>query len=108
MSNKKKRNQEMSNRGSRDINAIRQAVVSREFERKIGRRTIIMIAQYPFLIIGEIENVVSDYVFVKAEFTNVSELDGHLFRVHTDDIEVFFIETLQHPIPKINVFGEEH
>ena len=56
------------------INAIRHAVVSREFEKIEDKRALILICPYPFLIIGKIVEVVSDYVVIKAEVTNVSEL----------------------------------
>ena len=84
-----------------DINAIRYAVVSREFKESQGKRALILIAPFPFLIIGPIVEVVSDYVVIKAEVTNVSELDDEKFRVHMDDIEVFYIEKDGRPIPDI-------
>ncbi|WP_019241011.1 MULTISPECIES: hypothetical protein [Bacillus] len=89
-----------------DINAIRHAVVSREFEINIGKKALTLLAQYPFLVIGEIKEVTGDYVFIKAEVTNISELDGSLFRIHTDDIEVFFIETRGYKIPELKKFGK--
>ncbi|MGM9927735.1 MAG: hypothetical protein ACI35P_07255 [Bacillus sp. (in: firmicutes)] len=90
-----------------DINAIRQQVVTEDFRGNIGKKALVMIGQYPFLIIGNIKEVVSDYVFIKAEFTNIAALDGFLYRVHIDDIEVYFIETKNHKIPHLDVFGEE-
>ncbi|WP_144549575.1 hypothetical protein [Peribacillus simplex] len=85
----------------RDINAIRYEVVSREFKESQGKRVLILITPYPFLIIGSIVEVVSDYVSIKAEVTNVTELDDEQFRVHIDDIEVFYIEKEGRPIPDI-------
>lgn len=90
-----------------DINAVRHAVVSYEFKRNIGKKAIILSSQYPYLIIGKIRTVTGDYVFIRAEVTNISELDGSLFRIHTDDIEVFFIETRDHKIPELKLFGED-
>ena len=94
--------------GNIDINAIRQSVVSQDFSNNINQRVIVLLGQYPFLIIGLIKEVVGDIVFIKAEFTHVSELDGFEFRIHLDDIEVYFIETEFHKIPKMHVSGEEH
>lgn len=91
-----------------DINAIRQAVVTKDFEDNIDKKALVMIGQYPFLIVGNIEEVVSDYVFIKAEFTNIASLDGFLYRIHIDDIEVYFIETPAFKIPDLKVDGEEH
>ena len=85
-----------------DINAIRQAVVSREFKDNKGQRALILIAPYPFLIIGTIFEVVSDYVVIDAQVTNVSELDDERFSIHIDDIEVFYIQKPGRPeIPDI-------
>ena len=85
-----------------DINAMREAGVTLEFTRNIGRRALILIFPYPFLIIGKIVNVKSDYLIINAEITNVNELDGEEFRVHIDDIEVFYIEKdHKRPIPDI-------
>ena len=84
-----------------DINAIREAVVAETFYKNIGRRAFILIPQYPFLIIGEIINVISDYLVIKVEVTNVAELDNEVFRVHIDNIEVFYIEKDGKEIPDI-------
>lgn len=92
--------------GGTDINAIRQAVVSQEFMINKEKRALILISAYPFLIIGRIDAVISDYLVIEAEVTNVSELDGETFRVHIDDIEVFYIETKERPIPDIR--NEKH
>lgn len=84
-----------------DINAIREAVVAEAFSESVGRRAFILIAPYPFLIIGEIISVTSDYLVIKAEVTNVAEFDDEVFRVHIDDIEVFYIEKDGKRIPDI-------
>lgn len=84
-----------------DINAIREAVVAEEFSDNVGRRALVLISPYPFLIIGEILDVISDYLVIKAEVTNVAELDNEVFRVHIDDIEVFYIEKHGRKIPDI-------
>jgi len=84
-----------------DINAVREAVVAEEFNQNVGRRAFILIAPYPFLIIGEIKSVTSDYLVIKAEITNVAEFDDEVFRVHLDDIEVFYIEKDGKRIPDI-------
>lgn len=85
-----------------DINARRESGVTLEFSGNIGKRALILIFPYPFLVIGTIVDVVSDYLIILAEVTNVNELDGEEFRVHIDDIEVFYIEQENKPsIPDI-------
>ena len=87
--------------GEPDINALRQAVVSEAFGESSGKRALLLIGPYPFLIIGAIVEVLSDYLVIKAEITNVAELDDEIFRVHIDNIEVFYIEEEGKPIPDI-------
>lgn len=84
-----------------DINAIREAFVAETFAENVGRRALILISPYPFLIIGEIISVTSDYLVIKAEVTNVAEFDNEVFRVHIDEIEVFYIEINGKKIPDI-------
>ncbi|WP_280157805.1 hypothetical protein P5616_028775 (plasmid) [Priestia aryabhattai] len=84
-----------------DINALRQAVVSKAFEESAGKRALLLIGPYPFLVIGSIVEVLSDYVVIEAEITNVAELDDEIFRIHIDNIEVFYIEEDGKLIPDI-------
>ena len=90
-----------------DINAIRNAVVSQEFENNQNNRALILIAPFPFLVIGKIIEVVSDFVVIDAEVTNVSELDDEKFRIHMDDIEVFYIEKEGRAIPDIRAGNDD-
>ena len=88
--------------GNIDINAIREFFVTVEFKENVGQRAFILISPFPFLIIGTIQEVVGDYLVIKAEVTNIAELDDEVFRVHIDDIEVFYIEKPGKPkIPDI-------
>lgn len=90
-----------------DINGIRHAVVSQEFENNQNNRALILIAPYPFLVIGKIIEVVSDFVVIEAEVTNVSELDDEKFNIHIDDIEVFYIEKDGRAIPDIRAGNDD-
>lgn len=85
-----------------NINAIREFFVTIEFKENVGKRALILISPFPFLIIGMIKEVVGDYLVIKAEVTNIADLDDEVFRVHIDDIEVFYIEKPGEPkIPDI-------
>jgi len=86
-----------------DINAIRNAVVSRAFQENIGKRAILLQESFPFLFVGEIFAVEADFMLLKTEFTNISEFDGELFRIHLDTVHVFFIEDGKHRIPDIRM-----
>ncbi|WP_054712807.1 hypothetical protein [Bacillus sp. JCM 19041] len=83
------------------INEIRQAVVTEAFRDAIGQRVLVLIPQFPFLIIGEIVDVVSDYVLIDVETTHITEFEERVIRLHLDDIEVFFIEDGNTEIPTI-------
>ncbi|WP_071728676.1 MULTISPECIES: hypothetical protein [Bacillus cereus group] len=83
------------------INELRRANVTQEFENHIGSRIFILIAQFPFMIIGTIVEVQGDYAFIKIETTHINEFDNLTARVHIDDIEVFFIEDGKFKIPNI-------
>ncbi|WP_338470569.1 hypothetical protein R4Z10_17475 [Niallia sp. XMNu-256] len=84
-----------------NIHAIRRAVVSQTFQQNKKNRALILIAPYPFLVIGKIKKVESDYLVIEGEVTNINELDGETFRIHIDEIEVFYIERDGKPIPDI-------
>lgn len=89
-----------------NINAIREYFVTRDFKENTGKRALILISPFPFLIIGTIQEVLSDYLVIKAEVTNIAELDDEVFRVHIDDIEVFYIE--KNGEPKIPDIRNDH
>ena len=84
-----------------DINSIRQAVVSKQFQKNKGKRALLLQESYPFLFIGEIVDVVGDFLILNTEITNITELDEYSFRIHLDTIQVFFIEDGKHTIPDI-------
>lgn len=83
------------------INPIRRSVVSRTFQNNRGKRSLILMAEFPFLIIGTIQEVVSDYVIIETETTSISELEGMNLNIHLDQIQVFYIETGSKKIPRI-------
>ncbi|MBB6449217.1 hypothetical protein HNR44_001166 [Geomicrobium halophilum] len=83
------------------INDIRQAVVTEAFANAEGERALILIPQFPFLIIGDIIEVDSDYVVIDVETAHIAELEERSIRIHIDDIEVFVIEDDDTEIPSI-------
>lgn len=90
-----------SHRDHQDINSIRFAAVAREFRESAGRRALLLIEAFPFLVIGEIVSVISDFVLMMVETTHISELEGRQMRIHLDNIKAFFIENGDIRIPKI-------
>ncbi|MDK2984705.1 MAG: hypothetical protein PWQ96_347 [Clostridia bacterium] len=91
------------------INNIRRYFVFKEFEKNQRKRAFILIAEFPFMIIGKIVEVMGDYVSVDVETTHISEIEGKVLRIHVNDIEVFHIEQPDSPIPVIsNVENENY
>ncbi|RUQ29400.1 hypothetical protein ELQ35_10530 [Peribacillus cavernae] len=90
------------------INDIRQAVLSQTFEDAIGKRVLVMTPFFPFLIIGEIKNVKSDFIIISIETTHIQEIEGQRIRIHIDDIDVFHIEEDGSPIPRFNEAEDHH
>lgn len=86
---------------SPSINEIRQQVVTEAFATSSGERSLIFISSFPFICIGTILKVESDYVFLDIETTYISELEDKVMRIHIDDIDVFYIENGGPSIPKI-------
>lgn len=91
----------ISQRGNMDINAIRSAALEQSFRAAGGKKTLIMTAEFPFMVIGRILRVESDYVFVEVETTHIDQLENRIFRIHLDRIVSFYIEEPCRPIPKI-------
>ncbi|MGF7050532.1 hypothetical protein J2T13_005081 [Paenibacillus sp. DS2015] len=74
------------------MNEVRRAGVVQQFEENIGQRLLIIIEQYPFFIVGGLQNVESAYAHILIEVSNIPELDDYVIRTHIDDITVFFFE----------------
>ena len=55
---------------SPSINEIRQQVVTEAFATASGERSLIFISSFPFICIGTILKVESDYVFLDIETKN--------------------------------------
>lgn len=97
-----------TNKGEvQDINLIRRKVVTQAFARAIGRRALILIAEFPFMIIGTILRVKGDYVLIDVETTHTNDFESREMFIHIDPIQVFFIETPNRKIPGINGFDNK-
>lgn len=87
----------------RNINDIRQQSLIIDFEGSIGQRILVLIESYPFFYVGRLTKVESDTIFIHVEFGNVPELDNVTLGTHVDNIQVYFVETPQFPIPDLRV-----
>ena len=85
-----------------DINFIRESAVEQIFKKSICKRVLILTEEFPFIVIGRIQKVEGDYVFVDVETTHIDPLENRIFRIHLDRVEVFYIEKKGQEIPWIN------
>lgn len=88
---------------NRNINDLRQEALIAEFTASIGGRILVIIESYPFFYVGRIVELESDTISIQVEICNVPELDGITLRTHIDNIQVYFVETPENPIPEIRI-----
>jgi len=82
----------------RRFTALREEIV-----QGIGRRALFLTAQFPFLLIGEILDVVSDYIQIDVETTHIEQLENRVWTLNIDTINAFYIERPgQTQIPDLN------
>ncbi|WP_081833661.1 hypothetical protein [Geomicrobium sp. JCM 19055] len=86
----------------RSINSIREEFVTQTFINGIGKQVFVLFPQFPFMVIGQIVDVINDYVSVNVDTTHISEFEkGEPVWIHVDDIEVFYIEDEYCKIPSL-------
>lgn len=75
------------------VNEQREEALMAYFTRNIGRRIFILTEAFPFMFIGTIKGMVGDLVVLDVETTSVPALEGKVWNVHLDSIDIFYIET---------------
>ncbi|MET1032204.1 hypothetical protein [Domibacillus tundrae] len=79
--------------GLRPVNDTREEALVFYFEKHIGRRAFILTEAFPFMFIGKIKGLLGDIVILDVQTTSVPALEGKVWNIHIDSIEVFYIET---------------
>ena len=69
------------------------------------KKILIITEFYPFFLVGNIENVTTDYIWVKAQFGVPLPLRNKVFSIRRDSISAFFIENEFQKIPEFNNEG---
>lgn len=88
---------------NRPINEIHDEELINHFREGIGSKVFILSPSYPFMFIGEILDVIQDFIEVAVETTHFQPLENRIWLIHTDNIEVFYIERPGEPrIPELN------
>lgn len=79
----------------------RMGQLEKTFHCATGKRTLLLLNSFPFLIIGIVRGTAGGLVSVEAETAHLSELEGRPLWIQLDAVEVFYIEDGQHAIPRI-------
>ena len=65
----------------------------------IGKKALIMIEYYPFSLVGILENVENEEIWINAKFGVSAPLKDNVFQIRIDAISALFAETEQNKIP---------
>ncbi|PLT28551.1 hypothetical protein [Peribacillus deserti] len=89
--------------GSMDSPSGRARLAFREFlQQSVGKRALFLTAEFPFLYIGEILEIIEDYVRVAVDTTEQPVFEDRNWIIHIDAIQVLYIETEGFPkIPEL-------
>lgn len=76
------------------------------FGRATGKRALVLLNSFPFLVIGCVREVAHGLLAIDVETTHLAELEGRLLWVRLDAVEAFHIEDAAHPIPVVRTGPE--
>lgn len=86
-----------------DIKKKRSDAMCSHFGDIINKRTIFLLSQYPFMLVGTVKNVVEDYVEIMADTSIIETFEQRTWFVHIDIIQAFYDEEDGGPkIPTLN------
>ncbi|MFD2700577.1 hypothetical protein ACFSVM_08845 [Paenibacillus shunpengii] len=86
-----------------NISLLRQEALVEEFNQAVGNRILVLTESYPFFFVGEIVEVRADTVYILVDLSNIPEFDNVNLRTQINNIQVYFIETPDNPIPEIRL-----
>jgi len=80
----------------------REQLLMNEFIQGVGRRALLLTAQFPFLFIGEILAAFEDYIQIDVEVTHTEQLEKRIWTLHIGTVNAFYIERPGlPPIPRL-------
>jgi hypothetical protein len=92
----------MANPTKHDLHEARFEALQEVFQNNIDHKVLLLTAQFPFLFIGTVIEVVSDFLRVEVETTHIDQLEGRTWLLHIDTISAFYIEKPGEPqIPEL-------
>ncbi|WP_246938724.1 hypothetical protein [Bacillus pinisoli] len=93
----------MAKPDSVDVKKKRADAMSVHFKKIKGKRTIFLLSQYPFMLIGTVQKVIEDYVEIYADTSIIDSFEQRTWFVHIDTIQTFYDEEDGGPkIPTLN------
>jgi len=80
--------------GGRDvsINDMHDEALIQHFIDGVGSKILLLIPNFPFMLIGNIKSVIDDHVEIDVETSSQATFEKRVWQVHIHAIEVFFIE----------------
>ncbi|MCA1032565.1 hypothetical protein LCL95_16250 [Bacillus timonensis] len=86
-----------------DVAKKRFESISSFFEDNLNKRTFFLISQYPYMLIGNVTDVVDDYLEVSVDTSIIEQFEQRIWYVHIDLIQTFYTEEEGGPtIPSLN------
>lgn len=72
-----------------------------ELTTSIGKKILVMTEYYPFFLVGNLEEVKNEEIWVKAEFGVCAPLKDHVFQIRIDAISALFAENNKNKMPEV-------
>jgi ferredoxin-fold anticodon binding domain-containing protein len=73
--------------------------IEKKLSTSIGKKVLVMTEYYPFFLVGTLQKVENEEIWVKAKFGVSAPLKNKVFQIRIDAISATFAETEQNKIP---------
>lgn len=75
--------------------------IERELSESIGKKVLVMTEYYPFFLVGTLEEVRNEEIWVNAEFGVCAPLKDNVFQIRIDAISALFAENEKNEMPDV-------
>lgn len=72
-----------------------------ELSTSIGKKVLVMTEYYPFFLVGTLEEVRNEEIWVNAEFGVSAPLKDNVFQIRIDAISALFAENEKNKMPDV-------
>jgi len=73
-----------------------------DFCSALGKRALVLLASYPFFVVGKVKEVGKNYVLIDSEFGVPHQLKGVPFTIRFNRINAYFADDGIHKIPEFD------